>query len=383
MIARPTRDRRHPSRRRRPGTASGDGGRVRPPLLATWSARPLARPAQAELDLLDEAALSAPTEPSGYTGDMRSRWRCGRRSPTATTCSWRPGTPAGSGRPSWSGSPPWSGAGSTPRVTDHGRDAWRARRLAARGLPALRRAGRPAAGPARRSTRRSPTPPPGSPAARPVERVRDLVDLEPRRSPPQQAAETPVQARPGGCDDVAEKADGAPTSAAARAARERRRPGRARPDRRRPRTVARRGPRRASAALRAELEARGDALRDLATQCVATVDPAPRFAVPDVDGPGPRADTLDGVDAYLPARRRRPGHDHGAGRLRGRAAERDELRGRLDALPAEGHGTGRRRPGRDVASAYGLATAALAERPTELAAGAPAGQRSTRPTCRP
>ena len=39
--------------------------------------------------------------------------------------------------------------------------------------------------------------------------------------------------------------------------------------------------------LRSELEARGAAIRDLAAQCVATVNPAPKLAVPDVAALGP------------------------------------------------------------------------------------------------
>ena len=52
-------------------------------------------------------------------------------------------------------------------------------------------------------------------------------------------------------------------------------------------------------ALRAELEARGAALRDLAARCVAAVHPAPRFAVPDVSALGPVPTEPAAVDAYL------------------------------------------------------------------------------------
>ncbi len=52
-------------------------------------------------------------------------------------------------------------------------------------------------------------------------------------------------------------------------------------------------------ALRAELEARGAALRVLAARCVAQVTPAPRLAVPDVSALGPVPTDPPAVDAYL------------------------------------------------------------------------------------
>lgn len=51
--------------------------------------------------------------------------------------------------------------------------------------------------------------------------------------------------------------------------------------------------------MRAELKARGDAVRDLAAKCVAAVTPAPRLAVPDVTALGPVPEEADAVDAYL------------------------------------------------------------------------------------
>jgi len=51
--------------------------------------------------------------------------------------------------------------------------------------------------------------------------------------------------------------------------------------------------------LRAELEARGAAIRDLAARCVASVTPAPRLAVPDVAALGAVPQTSADVDAYL------------------------------------------------------------------------------------
>jgi hypothetical protein len=84
--------------------------------------------------------------------------------------------------------------------------------------------------------------------------------------------------------------------------------------------------------LRAELEARGAAIRDLATQCVATVKPAPKLAVPDVAALGPVPQTASEVDAYLArlamvSRALNLAHAAYASAL----DERDELRGRLEA----------------------------------------------------
>lgn len=51
--------------------------------------------------------------------------------------------------------------------------------------------------------------------------------------------------------------------------------------------------------LRADLEQREAALEKLAATCVATVSPAPRFAVPDVDALGPVPVTPDAIGPYL------------------------------------------------------------------------------------
>jgi hypothetical protein len=84
--------------------------------------------------------------------------------------------------------------------------------------------------------------------------------------------------------------------------------------------------------LRAELEARGAAIRDLAALCVATVSPAPRLAVPDVAALGPVPISAGEVDAYLArlaqvSRALNLAHAAYASAL----DERDELRGRLEA----------------------------------------------------
>ncbi len=51
--------------------------------------------------------------------------------------------------------------------------------------------------------------------------------------------------------------------------------------------------------LRADLAARAEALERLAEQCVRTVDPAPHYAVPDVDALGPVPNTPDAIRSYL------------------------------------------------------------------------------------
>jgi hypothetical protein len=84
--------------------------------------------------------------------------------------------------------------------------------------------------------------------------------------------------------------------------------------------------------LRAELEARGAAIRDLAAQCVATVNPAPRLAVPDVAALGPVPLSAAEVDAYLVrlatvSRALNLAHAAYSTAL----DERNELRGRLEA----------------------------------------------------
>jgi len=121
-------------------------------------------------------------------------------------------------------------------------------------------------------------------------------------------------------------------------------------------------------ALHVELEARGVALRDLATRCVAEVTPAPRFAVPDVSALGGVPTSPAAVDAYLirldaVGRALTMAQDAYAAAL----SERDELRGRLDGYAAKA-GT----LGLDAASLGDLselerrATGVLATKPADL-----------------
>jgi len=51
--------------------------------------------------------------------------------------------------------------------------------------------------------------------------------------------------------------------------------------------------------LRADLSARADALRRLAEICVRTVDPSPRYAVPDVEALGPIPNIPEALEPYL------------------------------------------------------------------------------------
>ena len=93
-------------------------------------------------------------------------------------------------------------------------------------------------------------------------------------------------------------------------------------------------------ALRTELEARGAALRDLAARCVAAVQPAPRFAVPEVAALGPVPQAPDAVDAYL-ARLETVGRAMTLAQAAyaGALERRDELSGRLEAYRAKAAGT--------------------------------------------
>ena len=119
--------------------------------------------------------------------------------------------------------------------------------------------------------------------------------------------------------------------------------------------------------LRAGLEAREEQLRTLATECVTTVEPAPRYAVPDVAALGPVPNTIDGLTEY----RRRLGLVDKALTVASEAyssalRQHGDLLARLEAYHLKATATGvADQP--SVANAYGLATAALAERPTKMA----------------
>lgn len=117
----------------------------------------------------------------------------------------------------------------------------------------------------------------------------------------------------------------------------------------------------------ARLETREAQLRSLVRNCVETVEPAPRYAVPDVAALGALPNTVAGLSEY----RRRLGLVDQAmtlaeGAYRSALQQHADLHTRLDAyhLKAEAVGVAGQP---EIANAYGLATAALAERPTKMA----------------
>jgi len=121
--------------------------------------------------------------------------------------------------------------------------------------------------------------------------------------------------------------------------------------------------------LRAELEARGAAIRDLAARCVASVTPAPRLAVPDVAALGPVPQSPGDVGGYLArlatvSRALNLAHAAYATAL----DERDELRGRLEAYAIKAtrvHGN----PGADddLGELFRRAQVALRAEPSDMA----------------
>ncbi|MEP7034037.1 MAG: hypothetical protein ABI934_00530 [Actinomycetota bacterium] len=129
--------------------------------------------------------------------------------------------------------------------------------------------------------------------------------------------------------------------------------------------------------LRAELEARGAAIRDLAARCVAAVTPAPRLAVPDVAALGPVPQSTAEVGAYLTrlatvSRALNLAHAAYATAL----DERDELSGRLEAYAikatraaayrtASGKTTGG--PDDDLDELFRRAQEVLRSQPTDMA----------------
>lgn len=117
---------------------------------------------------------------------------------------------------------------------------------------------------------------------------------------------------------------------------------------------------------RAELAARGAAIRLLEDQAVAAVTTPPRLAIPDVTALGEVPAAPSAVDAYLlrldaVSRALTAAHAAYAAAL----AERDELRGLAGALQAQARATGTATPDLDALSS--LLGQALGETPTDLA----------------
>lgn len=119
--------------------------------------------------------------------------------------------------------------------------------------------------------------------------------------------------------------------------------------------------------LRAELEHREGDIRALVERCLATVDPAPHYAVPDVLALGPVPNTLSALEDYL-VRLDRVGR---AMTMIEQAysdalSRHGELVNRLDAYRVKAEATGLAgQP--DVVRAYQLATETLQRRPTQMA----------------
>jgi hypothetical protein len=117
---------------------------------------------------------------------------------------------------------------------------------------------------------------------------------------------------------------------------------------------------------RGELEAREAALRELATRCVRQVEPAPRYAVPDVELLGAVPESATAVEAYLRRLDQVARAMTVAERAYGDALdEYRELSDRLEAYRAKATATGvAERP--DVARAYTMAREALDRRPCRM-----------------
>lgn len=118
--------------------------------------------------------------------------------------------------------------------------------------------------------------------------------------------------------------------------------------------------------LREDLVAREHALAKLSQTCVDTVDPSPRYAIPDVDALGPVPNTLSAVNAYLGKLRRVSqalalAQKEYADALAGH----EELTSRIEALSAKASALGvAADPG--VAACAELAASVMAQRPTPI-----------------
>ncbi len=120
--------------------------------------------------------------------------------------------------------------------------------------------------------------------------------------------------------------------------------------------------------VRAELKARGDAVRDLAARCVAAVTPAPRLAVPDVTALGPVPEAAADVDAYL-ARLETVSRALTQAQTTYSAAleRRDELAGLLDAYKVKANKVRAGRGNDDLTMLSDRAAQVLATEPVDLA----------------
>jgi hypothetical protein len=119
-------------------------------------------------------------------------------------------------------------------------------------------------------------------------------------------------------------------------------------------------------ATTADLEAQETALRALVEECIRTVDPAPRYAVPDVEHLGPVPNTAAQLEIYL-RRLEQVGRamSHAQDAYRQALAERDELSGRLDAYRSKAVAL-KVADVSDVARSYAMAREALDRRPCRM-----------------
>jgi hypothetical protein len=118
--------------------------------------------------------------------------------------------------------------------------------------------------------------------------------------------------------------------------------------------------------LRAALETRETALRDLEARAVATVRPAPRLAVPDVDALGAVPAAPEDVDAYL-LKLGRVGQalDYAEKAYTFAVSEPQELLGRLQAYRAKARATGHAEDA-ELDGIYQRAAAALRAVPADI-----------------
>jgi len=126
----------------------------------------------------------------------------------------------------------------------------------------------------------------------------------------------------------------------------------------------------AAAELREDLLARSAALEQLARRCVDAVDPAPNYAVPDVEALGP----VPGAPGELAAYRNRLGRVGDAMNLAHASyaaalAAHDDLVARLDALSVKASAQGVSAE-RDLAGAEATAREVLGRRPCPVAVAA-------------
>jgi len=118
--------------------------------------------------------------------------------------------------------------------------------------------------------------------------------------------------------------------------------------------------------LRADLEAREAALEQLAAHCVATVDPAPHYAIPDVDALGPVPNTAASIGPYLERLDRvARALTHAQERYAAALSEHTELVDLLDAYVAKARSLGLADRS-DLAESERRAREVLARRPAPI-----------------